>query len=181
MDGLLFVDAREDLFNVNLGLKIDALSYKYGFLKKNIASIFGISYRNFHEYLIGQSVLSAFRIRLLCSFFGVSPSYLLGFSIEMYEESSILCLESALWTYSHGVFILRDDNLRECFSLSVKDEYANAERRAYYFSLEQRAFIIFYINVLSLFYNKDVSSNFTFSKTFISDIKKQLCCLICKY
>ena len=181
MDGLFSVDFCEDFFNVNLGLKIDALSYKYGFLKKNIASIFGISYRNFHKFVIGQSALPAFRIRLLCSFFGVSPSYLLGISKEMYEESSILCLESALWTYSHGVFILREDNLRECFSLFVKDEYANAERRAYYFSLEQRAFIIFYINVLSLFYNKEVASKYTFTKSFISNIKKELCSLICKY
>lgn len=168
-------------FDILLGNRLCLVLEKFCFMKKYIAILFNISYRNTIPYFAGKFSLSSYRLRLFCTFFGVSPSFILGISSDMFDENTILSLESQLWMYSHGVFVLREDNLRCCFSLSVKDEYANSERRSFYYSLEQRAFIIFYLNVLSLYFNKDFSSKYNFSKAFIASAKKELCSLIFKY
>jgi len=135
---------------------------KYDLQAKNMADIVGIAYRNYQNYENG-SVTPFKKLCIIADFFAVSLDWLVGRSSDAYNDSVISLLESNCKYNrpnhkSDGWFLDRYN----MYALKWKDlhkDYLNEKRRKEKFTLEARAEILTYINLLD-FYSRFEEEDF---------------------
>jgi len=133
-------------------LKIVRATYKAS--GKLVARAMGIAYRNYQKYESGDTEPSPEAIRRLSCFTGISPSWLLGISDEIYDEGTITAIENSLiFKDDQGLSYFIFGNESQHFKIfplnydSLDERYADLEQRRKIYSLTVRANIIYLINV----------------------------------
>lgn len=153
-EDMILRDIKIKVTDLSSAERLKVLRAAFKISGKQTADIMGIAYRNYQKYESGDTEPSSEAVRRLSCFTGISSSWILGISNEIYDEGMITSIENAI-IYKDSdeltYFILgRVPNFLKMYPLhflSFDKRYSELENRRKYYSLSVRANIIYLFNV----------------------------------
>ena len=137
--------------------RIKLLRTSHQLQAKQMAELFGISYRNYQKYEGSATSIDSLKFVFLSRYFGVSANWLIGLTDEPYEKSLLEQLEKEIWHINdkgdlelRGYGKLYGQQVNAVFypfkGMKIIDEYSNPNKRDKIYSPEVRGNIIFLLN-----------------------------------
>lgn len=137
--------------------RIKLLRTSHQLQAKQMADLFGISYRNYQKYESSATSIDSSKFVFLSRYFGVSANWLLGITDQPYEKSLLEQLENEIWHINdkgdlelRGYGKLYGQQVNVTFypfkGTKIIDEYSNPNKRDKIYSPEVRGNILFLLN-----------------------------------
>lgn len=137
--------------------RLKLLRKSHKLLSKQMAELFGFSYRSYVKHENGEVSIDYSKILLLSRYFGVSANWLIGLTDEPYEKTLLTTLENEIWHINDGGDLelsgygkMYGQQVNAIFypfkGTKIIDEYSNPNKRDKIYSPEVRGNIIFLLN-----------------------------------
>lgn len=146
-----------DMFLDTIYHRLKLLRKSHKLLSKQMAELFGFSYRSYVKHENGEVSIDYSKVFLLSRYFGVSANWLIGLIDEPYEKNLLTKLESEIWHINdkgdlelRGYGKMYGQQVNAVFypfkGMKIIDEYSNPNKRDKIYSPEVRGNIIFLLN-----------------------------------